>query len=142
MILWLQDNVEGAPTIIEAQSWREYLWGGRVAIYTGMPSVLGWRFHQSQQRTLNSMGTLVNQRRANINSFYETSSMQEAQDILEFYDIRYIIVGGLEKAYYAPAGLAKFDQMVDLGLLEKVYEQGENSVYRVLERTQVAQVVN
>ncbi len=142
MIRWLQDNVAGAPTIIEAQSWREYLWGGRVAIYTGMPSVLGWRFHQSQQRTLNNMGTLINQRRANVNSFYSTPSIEEAQDMIDFYDISYIIVGGLEKAYYPPVGLEKFDEMVARDQLEKVYEQGANSVYRVLERTQVAQAVD
>lgn len=131
MIRWLQENVEGTPVIIEAQSWREYLWSGRVAIYTGMPGVLGWRFHQTQQRTFDPLPTLVNQRKANISAFYSTTSVEDVWRIIEFYDIEYIIVAGLERAYYPIEGLAKFERMVNDGLLEKVYQAGEAAVYRV-----------
>jgi uncharacterized membrane protein len=131
MIRWLQENVAGTPVIIEAQSWREYLWSGRVAIYTGMPGVLGWRFHQTQQRTFEPLPMLVNQRKANISAFYSTTSVEEAWRIIEFYDISYVIVAGLEKAYYPVEGLAKFEMMVNQGLLEKVYQGGEAAVYRV-----------
>jgi uncharacterized membrane protein len=140
MIRWLQDNVDGAPHIIESQSWREYLWGGRVAIYTGLPSVLGWRFHQTQQRTFENMATLINQRRANVNGFYTTPDIDTAWDIIQFYDIGYIIVGGLERAYYPPEGLEKFDRMVSQGLLDNVFEYGQSTVYRVNDALQVAQI--
>lgn len=142
MIRWLQENVEGTPVIIEAQSWREYLWSGRVAIYTGMPGVLGWRFHQTQQRTFDPLPSLVNQRRANINGFYSTDSLEEARQLIEFYGIQYIIVAGLEKAYYPAEGLAKFEQMENDGLLEKVYQQGEATVYRVLENAAPVNLMN
>ena len=141
MIRWLQENVDGAPTMIEAQSWREYLWGGRIAIYTGMPSVLGWRFHQTQQRTFDNMGTLINQRRANINGFYATTDINEAWKIIQFYDIGYVIVGGLERAYYPAEGLAKFDRMVERGMLDKVFEHDTSTVYRVRDTVEVAQMV-
>ena len=131
MIRWLQDNVQGTPVIIESQSWREYLWGGRVAIYTGLPTVLGWRFHQTQQRTFEPMHTLINQRRANVNGFYSTDDMRTAWRMIEFYEIDYIIVGALERAYYPESGLMKFDLMVEMGLADKVYEQGLSTVYRV-----------
>ncbi len=139
MIRWLQDNVQGTPVIIEAQSAREYLWGGRVAINTGLPSVLGWRFHQTQQRTLDPLPSLINQRRANINGFYSTASADAAWRMIRFYGIEYVIVGGLERAYYPEAGLAKFDEMARAGLLERVYEQGEAVVYRVNMRAEPAQ---
>jgi uncharacterized membrane protein len=131
MIRWLQENVQGTPVIIEAQSAREYLWGGRVAINTGLPSVLGWRFHQTQQRTLDPLPSLVNQRRANISGFYSTTNIDAAWAMIRFYGIEYVIVGGLERAYYPEIGLAKFDEMARAGLLERVYEQGEAAVYRV-----------
>ncbi len=121
MIRWLQDNVQGDPVEIEAQSSREYFWSGRVAIYTGMPTVLGWRFHQTQQRTLDDMGTLINQRRSNINAFYATTDIPTALDMIRFYQIQYIIVGSLEKAYYPPDGLDKFERMAQQGLLTKVF---------------------
>ena len=52
LIRWLQEEVAGAPVILEAQGPSEYRWGGRVSIYTGLPTLLGWRYHQTQQRTL------------------------------------------------------------------------------------------
>jgi uncharacterized membrane protein len=142
MIRWLQEHVDGAPAIIEAQSSREYLWGGRVAIYTGMPTVLGWRFHQTQQRTLKDMTTLVNQRRSNINAFYTTTDVTQTLDMIHFYNIEYIIVSSLEKAYYPPEGLAKFEAMTADGQLEKVYEEGEAAVYHVTDAVQIVQAVN
>jgi uncharacterized membrane protein len=140
MIRWLQENVEGAPHIIEAQSWREYLWGGRVAINTGLPSVLGWRFHQTQQRTFENMGTLINQRRANINGFYTTNDINEAWKIIQFYDVGYVIVGGLERAYYPAEGLAKFDRMVERGMLDRVFTYDTSTVYQVRDAVEVAQM--
>jgi uncharacterized membrane protein len=106
-----------------------------------MPTVLGWRFHQTQQRTFEGMGTLIAQRRANINGFYSTTSVDDALKIIRFYHIQYIIVGGLERAYYPTEGLLKFEDMVEAGLLEKVYEEGRSTVYKVADTAQVLQVM-
>jgi uncharacterized membrane protein len=51
--------------------------------------------------------------------------------LLEHFDVRYIVVGQLEIAYYPPEGLAKFDTMVEQGLLELVYQTGETMLYAV-----------
>lgn len=48
-IEWLWDNVPGSPVIAEAQA-PLYSWGSRVSIYTGLPTIVGWDWHQSQQR--------------------------------------------------------------------------------------------
>ena len=48
-ILWMQDNIQGSPVILEGLGYREYLWANRVSIYTGLPSVVGWRWHEVQQ---------------------------------------------------------------------------------------------
>ena len=42
-------HVAGAPVIVEASN-GPYAWYSRVSIYTGLPDVLGWGSHESQQR--------------------------------------------------------------------------------------------
>lgn len=133
LIRWLQEEVEGAPTILEAHG-LEYRWTGRVSIYTGLPSLLGWRFHQTQQRSLPMQGQFIDQRRANVNALYSTTDSEIAWRMLRHYRVRYVIVGGLERAWYPAEGLAKFDEMAGQGRLKRVFEQGQATIYEVQDR--------
>ncbi len=139
MIRWLQDKVRGTPTIMEGLSEdTQYRWNARISIYTGLPAVLGWNFHQKQQRSVDPLPQIVDARQANVNAFYQTTSIGSAWDILRYYDVRYVIVGGLEHAYYRAEGLAKFEQMVDAGLLEVVFHEGNSTIYRVNQDAQMS----
>jgi uncharacterized membrane protein len=109
----------------------EYRWNGRISINTGLPSVLGWNFHERQQRTLDPLPNLVNQREQNVKYFYNTDSIVDSVRILRFYDVRYIIVSDMERAMTTPEGLAKFDQMVDQGLLTIAFQDGPAVIYDV-----------
>lgn len=140
MIRWLQDHVEGTPVVAEAHLYpSEYHWGGRISIYTGLPTVLGWRFHQTQQHSLPDMNYLVQTRENNTAAFYELAGedgVRAALRLADHYDIEYIVVGALERAFYGDVatdpltqrqtaghslGLAKFDTMVEHGLLTEEY---------------------
>jgi YYY domain-containing protein len=137
MIKWLQDNVQGTPTIVEAHQYpSEYKYNSRIAINTGLPTILGWRFHQQQQRTLDPLPSLVIQRQANVTALYNTLDIGTAWQLLRFYNVRYIIVGELERITYRQDGLAKFEAMVAQGLLEVVYDQDGDKIYRVIEDAQ------
>jgi YYY domain-containing protein len=135
LIRWMQENIDGSPVIMEAQSAHEYLWGSRISIYTGLPSIIGWNFHQTQQHTFDPLPQLVRHRAANVNAFYIEPDIKTALDMIRWYDVGYIVVGGLERAYYPEDGLAKFDKMRELGMLELVYDEGEDEnrtqLYRV-----------
>ncbi|HOU12472.1 MAG TPA: DUF2298 domain-containing protein [Anaerolineae bacterium] len=131
VIRWLQENVAGSPTIIEGQGEREYLWGGRITVYTGLPSVAAWRWHSVQQRMTMPGGT-VEARQADIRYFYNTMDAGQALKILTRYDVRYVILGPYERAYMMPEGLAKFKEMVERGWLETVYEDELSTVYYVV----------
>lgn len=98
-IQWAQENIPGSPVIVEAQI-PEYRWGSRFSIYTGLPAVLGWNWHQRQQRAA-VPGLDVTQRAQEITDFYLTQSTDQAQRFLERYGVRYVIVGELERLYYA-----------------------------------------
>jgi hypothetical protein len=98
-IRWLQENVEGSPVIVEANI-PEYRWGSRYSINTGLPGVLGWRWHQSQQRVA-AEGNGVDERLFQTTKFYLTRTIAEANEFLDEYNAKYVIVGGLERVYYA-----------------------------------------
>jgi YYY domain-containing protein len=97
-IRWMQENVNGSPVIVEANI-RLYSWGSRFSIYTGLPGVLGWDWHQRQQRA--AVGeTEIYSRLEEITNFYSTRSVSEALTFLEKHDVRYVILGDLERLYY------------------------------------------
>jgi len=130
VIRWLQENVAGSPTIIEGQGRAEYLWGGRISVYTGLPVVAAWRWHSVQQRMTMPAGT-VEARQADIRYFYNTLDATQALAILERYNVQYVILGPYEKAYMFPEGLPKFQTMREQGWLEPVYEDELSTIYQV-----------
>jgi len=134
LIRWMQENVQGSPVIMEGRSYpSEYHWNGRFAITTGLPSVLGWNFHQKQQRTFDPLPRWVDQRDSNIRLFYDTPDINVAVDMINHYDVHYIISSGLERVQSTPEGLEKFDRMVDEGLLSVAYATIGGTIYEVNE---------
>jgi YYY domain-containing protein len=127
-ILWLQENVQGSPVIVEAHA-SEYRWGSRFTIYTGLPGVVGWNWHQRQQRGVVST-TWVTDRVAQIAEFFETVDPSVTENFLKRFDVRYIIVGQYERAMYSPLGLLKFEEWNGI-LWDEVYRDGATVIYRV-----------
>lgn len=126
-IRWMQDHVQGSPVIVEANC-PEYRWCTRFTIYTGLPGVVGWNWHQRQQRTLTPQ--LVEERINEISSFYEATDQQAAMQFLRKYGVEYIIVGQLERVEYQGPGIDKFAQN-DGRLWDSVYHEGDTTVYQV-----------
>ncbi|MGC8779669.1 MAG: DUF2298 domain-containing protein [Anaerolineae bacterium] len=129
-ILWMLRNVQGSPVILEAQT-PEYRWGSRFSIYTGLPTVQGWNWHQKQQRSV-VPGPAIDRRVADVREIYDTLDLARAQKLLNYYGASYIIVGELERAYYNPAGLAKFETLAQQGYLKPVYTGGVVTIYRIV----------
>jgi YYY domain-containing protein len=129
-IRWLLDNVVGTPVILEGHT-PEYRWGGRYSINTGLPAVLGWNWHQRQQRA--AAGDQVVWTRANdVTMMYNEPFPALVEPLLEEYNVRYIVVGPLERAYYDPKGLAKFETMVADGTLQVVFRNDQVTIYEVM----------
>jgi uncharacterized membrane protein len=133
-IRWMQDNVQGSPVLVEANC-PEYRWCTRFTIYTGLPGVVGWNWHQRQQRGL--MSTWVEGRVADVSTFYTTTDLAYTLEFLKKYDVKYIIVGQLERAAYQrtdllmPDGIAKFEQY-EGQYWRSVYSDGSTVIYEVL----------
>ena len=56
------------------------------------------------------------------------------QTFLDRYTPKYVIVGPMERAYYPPAGLAKFERMVGDGRLRIAYQNPGVTIYEVTEK--------
>ena len=127
-IRWLRENVEGSPIVLEANT-PTYRWGGRVSIYTGLPSVVGWQWHQEQQRW--DYRQMVAPRIRDVELIYSTEDISVARELLAQYEVKYIYVGQLERSYYSAEGIAKFDS--DLSpYVSEVFHSDEVAIYEVL----------
>jgi uncharacterized membrane protein len=129
-IHWLLDNVVGSPVILEGHA-PEYRWGARYAINTGLPTVLGWNWHQRQQRAAAS-DQEVWARAKDIDYIYNEPIPALIDPLLDKYHVRYIVVGPLERAYYTPTGLGKFEQMVQEGKLRTAFRSEGVTIYQVV----------
>ena len=94
----------------------------RISTYTGLPTVLGWPGHELQWRgTPDPLGS----RQDDIASLYTTNNWDIARAILAKYDIRYVVVGGLEhQAYQVQEDKFRTN-------LTPVYQAGTISIYEV-----------
>ena len=127
-IRWMQDNAQGSPVIIEGNC-VEYRWCTRFTIYTGLPGVLGWNWHQRQQRGFVEP-MLVENRLAEISDFYTTPDPAAAVAFLKKYNVRYIVVGQVESIYYPGEGLLKFEQY-DGAYWNEVFRDGQTVIYEM-----------
>ena len=122
-----EPNVEGSPVLLEGQT-PSYRWGGRISVHAGLPGIVGWAWHQTQQRF--GYRSEVERRIRDVDAIYSTTSSTEALELLERYGVEYIYVGELERLYYPSNGLAKFDDGMD-GVLERVYDNAGVTIYRL-----------
>ncbi len=77
-IQWLKDNAGADDRIVEAvgDSYSEY---GRISSSTGIPTVLGWKFHEEQWR---GSRKLFEGREEDVRALYQTANLEEARGIL------------------------------------------------------------
>ncbi|MEA3326485.1 MAG: DUF2298 domain-containing protein [Chloroflexota bacterium] len=128
-IQWMQENIDGSPVILEGQAY-EYRWGNRFTIYTGLPGVVGWNWHQRQQRAI-LRNNIVQERVDAVNLFYTTEEKAYVLEFIDTYDVSYIVLGQLERIFYPGPGLEKFELYKD-HLWEEVYRSGDTIIYKVL----------
>jgi YYY domain-containing protein len=120
-IRWLNENVEGTPVILEATG-GSYTYYARVSSQTGLPTLLGWDFHEVQWRGTGEEG---NQRKPDIEKIYGSLDAQAALTLMDKYGVKYVYVGPLERSHYPPAALDKFAYIMDM-----VYQQGAVTIYK------------
>jgi YYY domain-containing protein len=120
-ILWLQKNVVGQPVILEAvgDSYTDY---NQISMATGLPTVEGWLVHEWLWRgSFDEPG----KRAGEIQTIYEGDS-PAAKPLLEKYQVKYIIVGNLERQKYQKLNETKLSSLGKI-----VFESGSTRVFEV-----------
>ncbi|WP_129632521.1 DUF2298 domain-containing protein [Candidatus Oscillochloris fontis] len=130
-IRWLQESVQGTPVLLEAHL-PSYQWAGRISSFTGLPTLLGWEWHQIQQRMVMQANPVIANRQTIIAEIYNTPDPMQALDWLQRYGVTYLYVGGVERSTYSAEGLAKFETLVAQGDLVLAFSAGQTRIYQVV----------
>ncbi|MEK9658530.1 MAG: DUF2298 domain-containing protein, partial [Chloroflexota bacterium] len=130
-LAYLREHTVGTPVVLEAAYRHGYRWYPRVAAYTGLPVVVGWEWHQEQQRGDGGRITrYVRARLADVETAYATTSEEALRAVLARYGVDYIYLGPTERAYFPPEGLPKFEALEGRGL-DVFFTNGQVRIYRV-----------
>ena len=123
---YMRQHISGSPVVLEAVT-DFHRWVPRVAKYTGLPVVMGWEWHQMQQRDQD--GSRIRQRMRDVDTMYTTTDRVETARLLDQYEVEYIYIGPVERLYYPGSGLRKFEGMVGL---EVFFRDEDVTVHRVV----------
>ena len=125
IIDYLNKNIEQEqqPVILEAQgdSYTDY---ERISANTGLPTVAGWWVHEWLWRGSSDM---VGKRIPDITSLYESTDLQYTQQLINKYNIGYVIISKMEKEKYKNLNEQKFNQIG-----EKIFQtsNGNGAIYQ------------
>jgi uncharacterized membrane protein len=107
---WMLEHVNGSPVVAEANTAPTlYGWELRYAMFTGNPAIVGWDYHQRQQRPPQS--AVVDHRVDEVQAAYRSNDAAAAYRVFAAYGADYAVVGPLERAYF-PEGTAKWERGV------------------------------
>lgn len=106
-IEWLKQVTVGRPVVLEAVG-ESYTAFGRVSVFTGLPTVLGWRVHEWLWR---GGFEIPGQRTEEVKTIYERPTTPEAITLISQYQIRYIFVGDREREAYPELDLAGLESL-------------------------------
>jgi uncharacterized membrane protein len=122
-IQWLSQNGGSSAVEAEAVGGAYNIEESRMAMATGLPTVMGWTNHEGQWR--GAAYAQVAERPDKIQSLYQVRDWTTADAILAQYNIEYVIVGNEEHTKYNPLYQPKFDQNMDT-----VFKSGTLTIYR------------
>ncbi len=121
-IQWLNTHVKGQPVILEAHG-DSYTDFSRISANTGLPTLLGWTVHEWLWR-----GTydIPAPRIEEIKTIYTTTDSKKTAEVLQKYNVRYVIVGELEHQQYPELEEKKF---LELGRI--VFQKEGTKIYQL-----------
>ncbi|MDI9642472.1 MAG: DUF2298 domain-containing protein [Archaeoglobales archaeon] len=101
-----------------------YQYGGRVAVFTGNPTVVAWTGHEFQWRRNYSA---IAERAGDVREFYTSKDCNEMTRILEKYNVSYVFFGYEERRLFG-------SELAIEKCFEKVFESGNAKIFSALRK--------
>ena len=123
---WLKNNIpqHQQPVVLEAAG-DSYTDFERISAFSGMPTVVGWAVHEWLWR--GGYGP-VGARAADVQAIYESPDYAYTQELIKKYDVKYVVVGEMERTKYGNINEIK---IANLG--KPVFTQGTTTIYQISE---------
>ncbi len=121
---WLRANVRGIQVVAEAPG-NDYQWTGRISWLTGLPTPIGWGYHETQQRR--PYGASIETRKADMTALFTTTDPGVMATVLSRYTVAYVVFGTQEQLLSSPqseAALRSFECIDVLTQADRSTEQG------------------
>lgn len=115
-------HIARSPVILEADgdSYTDY---GRISVFSGLPTVIGWGVHEWLWR---GSYDVVAPRKEEVRELYETGDAALIKNLLDKYNIRYVVIGELERQKFPQLNENRFDQFGTV-----VFRSGLTVVYAI-----------
>jgi len=124
LIQWFNTNVEESAVVLEGTKGAYWVEGrsSRVSMMTGLPTLMGWVNHEAQWRG-NDFASVAT-RENDIRMIYTERDWTITEQLLDQYDITYVVFSPLEREWYGGVQQSKFDLN-----LRRVFEYGDFVIY-------------
>lgn len=102
VINWLNDHASNDDVILECYG-DSFSYEDRISVFTGLATPIGWYNHEWLWRSKNSSLDFppeVQERMSDVDIIYTSSDEEEVKNLIQKYNIKYIIIGYSEYNYY------------------------------------------
>lgn len=139
-IRWLDAHRQAGDVVLEAPGCSygvtDLIPHDRVSMATGIPTIIGWNFHEYQWRNGQpEISARIQARQRDVNTIYEDATSAAAREVLDRYGVTYIYVGSLERSGYGsdcqvglPYSAPALAKLHSLGW-PVVFQQGDVTIY-------------
>lgn len=121
-IYWFKENVKDQQVVVEAVG-DAYTYAARISANTGQISIMGWPTHEWQWR---KNIDLINERKEDIRLIYETFHLEQLNSIIAKHNVKFVIIGDLEREKYIGLHEELLTQVADV-----VFDREETRIYKI-----------
>jgi YYY domain-containing protein len=121
-ILRIWEMAETDDILVESVG-ESYSDHGRIAGYSGVPGLLGWKGHELQWH---GDDALFIDREEDVETIYTTTEYSELNRLIDKYSLTMVVVGPRERSTYGDIDMSLFDT-----LGERVIESGSYTIFKI-----------